>query len=202
MAQTQAQWTAKLQSFVPAWWFDSNPRATALFNAMGAVFAGIDADVNDHFLATFITQAVSPTLNAHGEERGVFQLPNESAVAYRIRIQRITSQTDKPHIKKLIDSLLLIGQCTIYESPTNNPYFSRGNFIGQNGFFVSARQNYFLVTVPQQVHAPYSFFARSNFAARSNFIGSIDSTSTIFQSIIAAIDRNIAFGVMYGILEI
>lgn len=198
---TQAQWFAKLCKFVPSWHFEQQNYEVARFQAMAAVLAGLDDDAQDHFNAVFITRAPSPVLQDLGAERGLTQNVGESNIAFALRIQQITSHTDKPDIQATINSLLLIGTCKILEVPEDSPYCSRLACCTRDNLILEARRNYFLVQIPPQIHAPYSFCARSYFNARLNFVGSQDSTGTIFASIIAAINNEKAFGVMYGVVE-
>jgi hypothetical protein len=199
---TQQQWYDKLKKFVPSWWFEKIQYSQALYQAVAATFLQLEQDSDDQFNATFITEATTPVLDAIGDERSIDRNTSETDALYRPRVQRITSATDKASLKALVDSFLLTGECTIYEAPLDAPYYARGFYCGREAYLLEARRNFFLVVIPQQVHASYSFYARSVYAARSNFFGSTDSSATIFASIIAALDRAKAFGVMYAILEI
>lgn len=206
MALTQQQWYLKLRKFVPSWTFEDEVTAVAVFQAIAAVLAAVQVDSDNAFNATFLSRSTDPELDAQGDERGVTRLPLEPDALYYPRVQRITSQTDKASIKAIVDSFLIIGECTILESPLDAPYCSRRAFCGRTIFVINAARNYFLILIPKQIHAPYAFTSRLTFTSRhtwqSNFVGSEDSSNSIFASIIAAVDQAKAFGVMYGILEI
>lgn len=200
--QSLEQWYAKLKSFVPGWWSAEDSKyALSVFSAIAAILAGYDEDSEDQFSSTFLLQASAPIIDAHGAERGNPRLPGESTEAYAERIQRITSQTFRSAIKAFIDSLLLVGECTIYEAPLDSPYFSRGVYLSRGSLLIGIRTNYFIVSVPKQIHDPYSFYTREGYLGRGDFIGAGDVTSTRFESIIKGINDMKAFGVMYSIVE-
>lgn len=206
MALTQQQWYEKLRKFVPSWTFEGEVTSVAVFQGLAAMFAELQRDADAAFNASFILLAVGDQLDILGDERGVARLTDEEDASYALRVQRITSKTDRADIKALIDSLLLVGECTILEAPLDSPYCSREYFCSRSAYIVRAARNYFLVLIPQQVHSPYSFCSRAYFTSRytwqTNFVGTLDASNTIFASVIAAVDQAKAFGVMYSILEV
>ncbi len=165
------------------------------------MLAGYDEDASDQQQATFLLKATAPILDAHGDERGKPRLLGESDALYALRVQRITSQTYYAAIKAFIDSCLVVGECTIYQAPFDSPYFSRGAYCSRASLLIGIKVNYFIVSVPKQNHAPYSFYTRGSYLSRQNFIGSLDTTASTFESIIAGINDMKAFGVMYSIVE-
>lgn len=202
MALTQQEWYDKLKNFVPTWWFSQGGAYTpALFWAMAAVFTQLEEDSHDQFVSTFFTTSEAPVLDIIGYERQVDRISGEADALYVARVQNITSHSNVPDIKALVDSLLIVPGCEILEAPDDSPYCSRGAYCSRNTFMMELRQNYFLVVLPRQVHAPYSFTSRSYFCSRSAFAGSVDVTSGIFPTIIAAVDAVKAFGVMWGMVE-
>jgi hypothetical protein len=203
MALTQDQWYEKLKGFVPAWWFTQAKYAPAVFQGIAAMFAALQVDADDQFAATFLEQSGAPVLDVMGSERSVTRLTSETNASYAARIQRITSHTDLPAIKAAIDALLVNGTCTIAESPLDNPYIHRNAYCGRDNYLTEMRQNFFWILLPSQtqVHTPYDFCARSVYAARGNYVGTQGTTSPVYDSIIALVNRMKAFGVMYGIVE-
>jgi hypothetical protein len=201
MALTKNEWAAKIRKFVPSWWFQSDVVVKALFDAASAIFSRVDNDIDDSFAATFILESTSPTLDVLGDERGTTRNSGEADASYAIRVQQITSKTDKPDIQAVIDALLLNPPCVIQEAPFDNAYFHRNAYCKRGNRFSEFRRNYFLIIVPSQHHAQYSFFGRNAYMGRLSFIGSSSSTSTILTSVISAVDKMKAFGVMYGIVE-
>lgn len=197
---TQDQWYKKLRSFVPSWVFEREKYSVALFQAVAAVFAGLEKDSADQVAVTFLTGATAPTLDGHGAERSITRLTGEPDAAYVSRIQKITSSTDRASIEALVNSLLLIGPCTILESPQQRPYVSRSTFCSRGSYLIQGSRNYFIIVVPNQTHAPYSFTSRSKFCSRATYTGAISSAPTLLASVIEAVDRTKAFGVMYSVV--
>lgn len=201
MALTRDQWLQKITNWIPRWWFEQELYPTAVYSAIAGIFAQLDEDVDDQVAATFIDQSVPPILDLLADERNEAPITGEDISVYRARIKLITSQTQKAKIKALVDSLLLTGECQIIEAPVDAPYCSRRAFCSRGAVPLGFRQNYFLILVPPQTHVPYTFASRSYFTSREHFVGSISTLNTVYATIIAAVDKAKAFGVMYGILE-
>lgn len=202
MALTQDQWYQKITKFVPSWYFEKGVLSTPVFKAISAIFQQIQQDSDDSQKSTFITQASAPILDLHGDERGKSRLAGELDPSYALRIQKITSHTDRVSIKSAVDALLIFGQCTIQEAPLDSLYCHRNTYCSRNQFTLNYIRNAFLILVPRQVHAPYSFCARSNFCARSTFAGTNTTSDTLYNSIIAVVNSLKAGGVLYGIVEL
>lgn len=201
MALTLEQWKDKLKTFVPAWWFETDQNTEGLFWAAAAVFQAVDQDKDDQFNATFITRATSPILDLIGDERSIERVTGESDVKYRPRIQQITSQTDAPNLKVIVDALLAVPGCKILESPGGLIYANRGTFLNRDNYFSDFKNDYFLVVVPLQVHLPYSFASRGFYLNRDNFAGTDSAAVDFFDSIVSALQQNKAFGVLFGVVE-
>lgn len=199
--QTQQEWLAKIKKFVPSWWFEKHQYNDAVFGAVAAVFAQIDADSNDSFNTTFILNASGAFLDMLGDERGIDRLPGELDYVYARRIQKITSQTDVESIRKAVDSILLVPGCMIIDSPPDNPYCNRGSFISRGLIMTGFLENFFTIIIPKQSHPQYSFANRQIYANRMNFIGSSSGTADRYASIIAIVDYMKAFGVLYRVIE-
>lgn len=202
MALTRDQWISKLRSMVPAWWFERDAEARAVIDSYADVFLALEQDGDLAFDSTFVLRAIGIALDALGSERSIDRMIAEIDSYYAKRIQRITSLTDRVSIKAAVDELLINGECTILESPADAPYCSRGAFASRSSFMLSFGFNEFLVLVPKQQHAPYSFASRSVYCTRLNFAGTVDVLTALYSSIIATINRLKAFGVLYGIAEI
>ncbi len=201
MALTQDEWFQKLKKFVPGWWFEKNKYAPALFNGMAAYFSQVQVDGDDQFDATFLTGQTTPILDLSGSEVSKERLPGESDPNYVVRIQRITNLSDAPDIKAMVDALLIVPGCKIQNVPFNNIYCNRGSFISRDNYLSGFLQDFFIIIVPKQVHAPYSFASRLYFDNRQNFFGSNVDPTEQFTSIIKQVNDSIAFGVMYSIVE-
>lgn len=202
MALTQQEWFEKIASFVPSWWFtEQGHYAEAIFQGLAAVFAQVEQDSEDQFDQTFLTRATSPVLDLLGSERHIDPLPGETPALYLKRIQQITSHPAKADILAFIDSILLTPGAKIFQAPQDSPYCSRGSFCGRDDYLLQLRKNFFLVVVPKQVHAPYSFTGRSLYCGRGSYVGSLDSTAAAYATIIAGVNQLKAFGVMWGLVE-
>ena len=158
-------------------------------------------DGDDQFEAVFIGNETTPILDLTGSEVGKTRLSGENDQNYQTRIRTLSNQSDAIDIKKLVDSLLLVPGCKIQSSPINNPYCNRGSFASRDNYLCGFLQNFFIVIVPKQIHAPYSFCSRGYFDNRLNFAGSNVDPTQQFTSIIQQINDSIAFGVMYSIVE-
>lgn len=201
MAQNLEQWYEKLRAWVPSWWFEQERYNVAVFMATAAMFQRVEQDTLDHFNTTFLGQATNPVLDLIASERGITRMAGESDSALVVRIQRITSQTDKTAIKQAVDKLLIVAGCKILEAPQNSPYASRRCFASRDEIECSFKENLFTIVVPKQIHVPYSFVSRLNFASRSNFAGTSTTSTAEYASIITAVNAMKAFGVMYRIVE-
>jgi hypothetical protein len=79
MAQTQAQWYAKISKWVPAGFFldqggtndESEALTEAVLQAFAGIFAQCDQDLTDQQAATFILQSSAPIIDLLGDERNV-----------------------------------------------------------------------------------------------------------------------------------
>lgn len=201
MAKTVDQWYDKLKSFVPSWWFEKQVYSVAMFRAIAAMFNKIELDADDQFNSTFILRADAPVLDTLGDERDITRLNGETNPPYALRIQRITSQTDRPDIRAIVDALLIKPGCIIKEIPYDAPYCARGNFCSRNDYVSEFINSFFVIIIPKQVHTPYSFVGRSLFCGRLGFAGSEDNATAFYPSIIASVDAVKAFGEMYAIVE-
>lgn len=114
-ALTQAQWFAKLKGWVPTWVFETEYYQVAVFQALAKLLNEADVLNYDKFAQTFITQAIGDILDQHGYERGVIRYSGELDVDYAERIRSFTSSLDPVTLKNIVDSFLLVGECTLIE---------------------------------------------------------------------------------------
>lgn len=194
---TQAEWFEKIKTWVPSWFFENERLQVAFFQALAKLLSGMDTEIRAQINETFISQAIALTLDLHGSERGVTRLTDETDASYSLRIRRITSKTDKQSIKDTVDALLRLGECQLLEPPQDGPYCSRDTYCSRDSFVSNYKRNYFNLIIPKQSHAPYSFCSRDLYSSRDGYVGSVDSSPSILRSIIAAVDRQKAFGVLY-----
>lgn len=202
MALTQAQWYEKIKKFVPLWYFESEYYQLAYFQALAKVLAQTQADMEEFAAATFIEQATTPYLELHGDERNVDRITDEEDSAYATRIRYIANSSYKAALKRIIDAILIVGECEIREGwDGTNPYLSRGFYFSRDEYFNDYHYNVFTVLIEAQLHDPFAYFSRSAYLSREDYLGSDESASAVYDSLEAAIDKAKALGVMYKIVE-
>jgi hypothetical protein len=201
MALTQAQWFDKLKGWVPSWYFETEQYQRAHFMALARLLSDMQASAEALVQETFITQA-DEYLDLHGEERNTDRLEDEENAAYAFRIQNIVNSSYKAAIKRVVDALLLNGTCEIREGWDGfNLYLSRGSFLSRNEFLNDFHYNVLTILVDPQAHVPYSWLDRGSYASRAAYLGSTDASSSVYASIIKAVDNLKALGVLYKIVE-
>lgn len=202
MSLTQEQWYQKLLGFVPSWYIESPQFQRAQFQALAKLLADSQEIAAYYKNQTYLGQAEEPFLDLHGDERGVERLTDEENDLYAIRIRNIINQSNKSAIKALVDSILIRGTCEIREGiDVANPYFSRMHFFNRNEFFNDYHYNVFTIVIDKQVHDPYSCFSRGNYFSRGDYLGSLSFSVSVFNSILAAVNKVKALGVLYKIVE-
>lgn len=200
MALTKEEYLAKLKKFVPSWLFEKDRYTRVLFTGIAGVFAQMDVDADDHFNATFLTRAAAPVLDLMGDERDIPRVAGESNSAYAMRVQRITNLTDVADILAVVNSLLLRPGAKIREATVDSPYASRGSCCDRDQYLCDFLNDFFTLVVPNQVHAPYSFASRSLYASRGGYAGELEALTTVFNSIVAAVNAAKAEGVTYRLI--
>lgn len=202
MALTQEQWYQKIKGLVPGWFFENENYQKAHEQALAKLLATVQQDIEDQRDQSFILRANEENLNVLGEERSVERLRNETNEAYAVRVQNIGNNSNLPAIERLVNSLLIRGVCQIIEGySAENAFFSRGVFFGRDWFFNDFNYNFFAIAVDSQVHPPYSFFSRDYFTSRENFFGSDESANVVMESVVQAVNKVKAHGVLYKIVE-
>lgn len=211
MAFTQAQWYAKLKSFVPAWLFEKDGEiyTPAVYQGTAEVLAEADA-LDDYFnTQTFIQESENPYLAEHGFERGLTQLPLESDADFAFRVANLKGLSDLPDLQALIETVLLVKGSIFREHYAGGPCLNRGSFLNRNEVIITKHYNWFTVIVPPQKHVPYSFLDHGNtahyaaFGNRGFFAGSLTTlpVGKVLSVVDQLIKKNKAFGVGYRLYE-
>lgn len=198
--KTKAQWYAAFSSWLPQWWFQTEENQSMLWGFC-AVLEKLDASLQEHLAETFILQASSGYLDEHGLERNLNRFTRELDPPFANRIRNIVNSANKPSLKELVDALLDVGECVIREDWEGGAFFSREDFFNRGALFIDLIYNAFTIVVDRQVHAPYSFFDREYFASREHFIGTNESSLTLFENIVEAVNAAKALGTVYRLVE-
>lgn len=202
MALSQAQWLAKLKSWVPDWYFQTSHYNEAIFSGWALVFSEVQQNADQFFAQTLITESEDEYLDLHGFERGFFRLPLEINPSYAKRVQSLLNQSNPPAIEDLVNSVLIVGTCTIREHGFGDIIcLNRGSFLNRSEVYTDSYYNTFTIIVDEQIHAPYSFLSRGCFFDRSNFFGTSQSDVTVFDLILQIVNNVKAAGTLYRVLE-
>jgi hypothetical protein len=201
MALTQAEWYKKLKAFVPEWYFENEHFQVGHFQALAKLLAQIQADADDSIEQTFIDTADGGYLDLHGSERTVPRFTGELDAPYRPRIKAITNTVNRPALKALVDSLLVVGECIITEDYENSLFFSRGVYQNRAFLLITNLYNAFTIVLENQTHEPYSFLDRGAYMSRGDYMGELAAPQELFESIVSAVNKAKAFGVFYRLVE-
>lgn len=201
MALTQEQWYQKLRSWVPTWWFETEKYNVAFFRAMAAVFAQVETDAEAHSTETYLTESAAPFLDAHGNERRITRLPNETNAAFLVRVRNISNSSNRIAIKLMVDSLLASGTCEIREAWNELWYCDSGAYCDDNVFLFDRYLNAFLILLDPQVATPFDYCDRSAYADRALYSAQAIGVNSVYDSIVTAVNKIKAFGVSYMIVE-
>ena len=202
MALTKEQWKEKLKSFFPKWYFEEEENQDAHISGIAALFAQLDSDIDAHIAEAFIQTSNDLYLDAHGGERTIPRLDGEKDSEYRARVRNLANQSNKQAIKAIVDALLMVGECTIIEDFEAGVYCNRENFVNRGAIIFDPKiLNTFSIIVDKQIHEPYSFVDREYFCNRENFIGTITSSSYVFNLLVEAVNNAKALGTLYRVIE-
>jgi hypothetical protein len=181
---TKEQWLQKLKGFVPAWVFEKEDRAEAIFTGLAAVLAEAHKDYRESLAETFIQSASEEFLNLHGEERSIERLEDESLQTYADRVRVIERPPSVAAIRQLLDAILINGRGVIIEhhKPTN--FLNRGAFLNRNLIDFDVLYNAFTILIKPQIPP-----------------GNEESDIKIIRNLVSAINKNKAFGVNYRLSE-
>jgi hypothetical protein len=174
------EWYNKLSGLVQSW-VTKNTNGKAVFSGVAAVIANAEADYKKHIDQTYIDKAELEYVQLHGKERSLEILPDESIVSYRVRIKRITNQSNFVELKYVVDGFLLRGESTFIEHTLDSGgYLNRNSFLNRNLLNYDVRFNAFTIVVDYQ----------------DSF-----NSDLIFENIVRAVNKNKAAGVVYRIIE-
>lgn len=203
MASTKEQWFARLKSFVPSWFFESEKFQVAELWALARLLSESEEEVDRVVSQTFIGQASGSYLDLLGFERNVARLPGELDPQYRFRItsKSLVNNSNKPSLREIVNALLIKGKASMKEDWEGSVYCDRLNFFDRAEVVVEPIHNAFTIVVDKQLADPFSFLDSEYFADSEDFVGTTDSSDYVFQLIIAAVNQNKAFGTRYRIIE-
>lgn len=201
MALTKEEWYEKLKGQVPSWVFQSEPRNRAIFKGMAAVLAQFEQDTQAQVDETYIDRASGEFLDVHGDERDKERLAGEADGSYAARIKEIKNASNCPDLKAIVDSQLIRGESTIIENYATENFLDRGAFLNRNVIGVEVIYNAFTILVNQQIPEPSGFLNRESFLDREFLMGSNESSIELFNAIVAAVNKEKAFGTVYRLIE-
>lgn len=200
-ALTKEQWLEKLRGYVPKWVFEDEKFQLAMWKGMARVLNESQVMVDGHLSETFVDTAVGVYLAQHGSERGITQRLGESISAFRTRVKQIRSGANCADLKTLIDSFLIVGVAQIIENSDQTNFLNRDGFLNRNVINFPVTYDAFTVIVDQQVPSRDNFLNRERFLSREDFVGSNTSLLPLFESLVNAINKNKAYGVVYRLIE-
>lgn len=201
MALSQAEWYAKLKTWYPKWFFENEENQAAHLQGLAAMLAQAHTDIEAHRDETFISLASGEFIDAQGLERQVIRLHGEFDAQYSQRVRNIGNQSNVPAIKRLVDLLLMVGECTILEDFDAARFCDSLTFCNRGDWLIDEIINTFNVIVDKQLHAPYSFLDREYFCDRSNYVGAVNSSQYVYNLITEAVGKAKALGTFYRVIE-
>jgi len=199
---TKLEWFEKLKNFLPSWVFaQDEPLMRAHFMGLASCLEALDEEAREHLKQTFIETSTEDFLDAHGGERGILRSIGEYDRAYQARVRSLSNQSNFQAIKRLVDSLLIRGQCQINEDWNEDNFFGRANFFDRASVFISPVHDSFSIIVSKQIREPESFYSQGVFANRGGVFGSNESSLILFELIMNAVNQAKAAGTFYRIIE-
>lgn len=181
MALTKDQWYQRLKSWVPSWVFTGEDESIvrAIFYGIAKMLESAGIEDDNLFNQTFIDTATTPYLDLIGSERSVIRDPGESDAAYRTRIKTGNTKTNlsKPDLIAIINQFLTVGTCTFIEDFEGTFYCSREYFCNRGDVVIDPIDDAFTVIVEDQLDL------------------------NILNSVVTAVNRNKAFGVVWRLVE-
>jgi hypothetical protein len=202
MALSQEQWYQKLRNWVPTWFFENEKYQVAYLQALAKVLSVSQQSVEDTQAETFIVQSSVPFLDLHGSERSTERLAGELDGSYKIRVQSLGNNVSRPALKRIVDSILQVGECTIVEDYEGFAFLDRAIFIDRGELLVLAEiYNAFTIIIDNQRPEAMSYFDRANFLDRGDHITSLVTPDAVFNSIVQAVNDNKAYGFLYRVIE-
>lgn len=204
---SQADWVAKIKSWVPNSFYEGKTVESALIQAIAKVFAEAEADVRDQQAQTFIDLAIGGYLDLLGSERSTERFTDEFDSDFRKRVKAaaVTSRANIPALIDLLNKIVIRGVVSIKEDFEGGIFFNRSAFFNRGEIGVTQIHNTFTVVVDKQVHEPHGFFDRGMYLDRGafggSFMGQVESSARVFDLLIKTINENKAFGTLFRIVE-
>jgi hypothetical protein len=154
VALTQEQWFQKLKKFLPKWFFEEENYQKAHIYGVAKVLEALQANAQEHVLATFVMDAEDEELDQHGYERGVTRLSGETDAQYAPRVQSLRNRSNRPSIQDLIDSLLAVGEATLLRDEDEGYlYCDNEYFADRDCILVTITYNSFSIIVDNQAQS-------------------------------------------------
>ena len=201
MAKTQAQWFTILKRWVPDWFMETEQTQVAHFQALAKVLAQTELTLEDHIGETFICQSEALFLDEHALERNITRLQLELDAVLCDRVRNLVNTSDPISIKSLVDGMLINGESTIVEYDDNRVFLNRETFINRGIAFSEIFYNFFTIIIDQQIRYPESFADREFFFNREDVYGQDETSLSLLQAIVEAVNRAKAYGVLYRLIE-
>ena len=201
MGLSQEQWFTKLKGWVPPWFFEQEDVQEAHFQAIAIVFSNLETVLENHITETYICQAEGDFVDEHGNERNLTRGIAELDITYCDRIRTLVNPSDPVSIKALVDSLLVQGEATIVEHEDNLSFASVNTYANRGNGFSEIWYDFFTIWVEQQIREPESFADREYFADREDVVGTHESSIQLFETIVEAVNKSKALGVLYRLIE-
>lgn len=181
MSLSKDQWYQRLKSWVPGWLFtDGDSEVTdAVFYAMAKLLATMEEERAELLAFTFIDTATNPYLELHGDERGVDRLPGESDTLYRQRIKtrNISSKSSLPEIDLIAQEAMTV-KVVVREDFAWGVFCDAGSYLNCGDIL-------------------FDWIENGGFSVVVNQGADPDEV----DAMIASINRNKAFGVLYRVVE-
>jgi len=201
MALTQAQWFEKLKGWVPDWFFEESKVQAAHFQAMAKLFSELETNLENHIGETFICQSEAIFLDQHSSERNIKRFLNELDSVLCLRVRNIANTSDPISIKSIVDGFLVAGESVIVEHEENIVLLNRETFLDRGFAFGNIFYDFFTIIVDKQIRPPVTFMDRENFMDREDIYGQVESNIDLFISIVDAVNRAKAFGILFRLIE-
>jgi len=201
MAKTQAQWFEVLKKWVPDWFLEGESIQVAHFQALAKLLAQSETTLEDHTGETFICQSEALFLDEHASERNITRLQLELDTVLCDRVRNLVNTSDPISIKALVDGMLISGVSTIVEDDDNRVFLDRETFLNRGVAFSEIFYNFFTIIIDRQIRDPESFADREFFLNREDVYGQEDTSLSLLQAIVEAVNRAKAYGVLYRLIE-
>ncbi len=175
MGLTKAQWYSKLRALLPQWYWETEGNQVAHAKGLAKILEQTQADADDHFDETFISDATGDFLDLHGEERGIPRLTGELDDTYRERIRNISNRGNITAIEALVAAIVTDESAVVREHWKDLPCFDRTSYLNRRETFMKVTRNFFSVVLDAQDQA-------------------------IYDALVAALDEARVMGVLYQII--